>query len=249
MTKLRRLRLGAAALIALGLVAAGAASPSAAATYDLAGLWLFNEGSGQVAKDLSLSGNNGTLGSTTGPDANDPSRFPLGLLGLRGALHFGGDDYVQVPNAPSLEPDGVIVVARVRAVDPGAYRYVVAKGALNCYMASYGLYTDGDGALRFYMSNGEQYLLSPPYAGLWNGDWHTARGVYDGTSISLWVDGVKVGSTPVTIPIRYDMPESRDLFIGTYPGPCSMPFGFVGDIDGVALIGKYTTSAVDGLVG
>ena len=72
MTKLRTLRLGVAAL-AVSLVGVAVSAPAPAATYDLAGLWLFNEGAGQTAQDLSFRGNTGQLGSTAGVDANDPS--------------------------------------------------------------------------------------------------------------------------------------------------------------------------------
>jgi hypothetical protein len=188
------------------------------------------------------------LGSTPGVDANDPARLSLGLLGLRGALRFDGEDFVVVQNAPSLEPDGVTVVARVRATAPGSYRYVVSKGALACETASYGLYTDRDGALRFYASDGVNFTLSPAAASVWDGGWHIVRGAYDGTGVSLWVDGVKIGTTPASFVIGYDMPQTRHLYLGTYAGPCTSSLGFVGDIDGVALIGRYSTSGIDGLV-
>ena len=247
MTTFRRAHLRVAAIL-LCLTGVATTAPAQSATYDLAGLWLLNESSGQVARDLSGSVNPGMLGSTAGVDANDPSRLALGPLGLRGALSFGGDDFVTVPNAPSLEPDGVTVVARVRATAPGPYRYLVAKGALMCETASYGLYTDISGALRFYASDGQSFTLSPPAPGVWDGGWHTVRGAYDGTGVSLWIDGGKVGTTPATFTIGYDLPQTNQLYIGTYAGPCGSPMGFVGDVDGVALIGRYT-SGVDGLVG
>lgn len=244
-----RVRLGA---VALCLTAVGVSAPAHATSYDLAGVWLFNEGAGQTAYDLSFSGNTGQLGSTPGADANDPSWVQLPRLGLlkRAALHFEGDDFVQVRNAPALEPDGVTVVARIRSTGPGKFRYVVSKGALACWTASYGLYTDGDGALRFYVSDGSSFTLSPPAsAGTWDGAWHTVVGVYDGTGVSLWVDHTLVGTTPANVTIGYGLPQADGLYIGTYAGPCSNPMGFVGDIDGVALIGSYADAGVGGLVG
>lgn len=249
MTKLRRLHLRVAAITLTMAGAAGMTTAAHAATYDLAGLWLFNEGSGQLAKDSSRSGNPGQLGSAATADANDPRWVPLSKRSA--ALHFEGDDYVTVGNAPSLEPDGVTVVARLRAPSsPGAYRYVVSKGALSCYTASYGLYTDATGALRFYVSDGSNYTLSPPAdPSLWNGAWHIVHGSYDGTEVSLWVDGTKVGAAPASFEIGYGLPQADGLYVGTYAGPCSAPMGFVGDIDGVALIGQYTGAGVDGAVG
>jgi hypothetical protein len=251
MTNPRRLRLGAAIAITLGLVGAGAAAPAGAASYDLAGLWLLNEGSGQRAGDLSGNGSHGQLGSTAGVDANDPAwvALPKLLLLKRAALHFGGDDFVTVPNAPALEPDGVTVVARVRAsASPGTHRYVLAKGVLACEAASYGLYTGPEGTMRFYVSDGSTYTLSPPAtSSVWDGAWHTVVGGYDGANVTLWVDGTKVGSTPATAPIGYGLPQADALYLGDYGGDCAQPFGFIGDVDAVAVVGSYRGSA-EGLV-
>ncbi|KPJ57232.1 hypothetical protein AMJ49_01310 [Parcubacteria bacterium DG_74_2] len=46
---------------------------------ELKGLWHFDEGTGQIASDSSNYGNNGTLGSTSGSDTNDPIWVTNGL--------------------------------------------------------------------------------------------------------------------------------------------------------------------------
>ena len=50
---------------------------------NLVGYWDFDEGGGQIAYDLSVSGNDGQLGSTLSPDASDPawidSDAPIGI--------------------------------------------------------------------------------------------------------------------------------------------------------------------------
>lgn len=242
-----------ALLSATALSTALISSPTSAtaASRDLAGLWPLNEGSGQVARDWSFSGNAGQLGSTDAADDNDPTWITLPRIGFlpRAALRFDGADFVRVPNAPSLEPDGVTVVARVRSTTVGAFRYVVSKGALSCDTASYGLYTGSDGGLMFYVSDGTAFTLSADAGqAIWNGAWHTVIGAFDGTSVRLFVDGVEVGSpVPAAVKIGYALPDSRDFFLGDYAGPCGSPLGFVGDIDGAALIGSYDT-ATGGLV-
>jgi hypothetical protein len=253
MKRTTKLRAGAAGVI-LGLTGVVATAPAAnASSVDLAGLWLFNERSGQRAYDASFSGNPGQLGSTDGVDDNDPTRFRLPSWWLpRGGLSFDGNDFVKVQDSPSLEPDGVTVVARVRASSPGNFRYVVAKGALECETASYGLYTGRDGGLRFYISDGEDYVLSAD-AGpeVWDGRWHTVIGGFDGTQLRLWVDGQRVGEpTPTDLTIRYGLPTDDNLYIGTYAGPCTniIEPGFQGDMDGVALIGRYAGTSLGGVV-
>jgi len=42
----------------------------------LTGYWCMNEGTGQIAADLTGNGNNGQLGSATGVDSNDPTWIP-----------------------------------------------------------------------------------------------------------------------------------------------------------------------------
>lgn len=243
MNRFRRLSTSVAATTtAAALAVALTGPPASARADDLAGLWLLNEGAGQVANDLSFSGNSGQLGSTSSADAHDPEWITLPRLFLlkRAALRFSGSQRVQVADAPSLEPDGVTLVARVRSTDRGAFRYIASKGALSCDTASYGLYTGASGGLRFYVSDGSSYTLSEDAGtALWDGRWHTVVGAFDGTSVSLWVDGVRVGSAvPAPVTIGYDLPDSQDFFLGDYVG-CSSPLGFVGDIDAAAVVGHY----------
>jgi hypothetical protein len=225
-----------------------AAPPASARSGSLAGLWLLDEGSGQVAYDYSFSGNRAHLGASPGADAADPTwvSLPRLLFLKRAALRFSGTQRVTVPNAPSLEPDGVTVAARVRGTAGGQYRYVVSKGALGCDWASYGLYTGASGGLMFYVSDGVSSTLSADAGvGLWDGAWHTVVGAFDGTTVRMWVDGRQVGTAvPSDVRIRYGMPDGNDLMLGDYAGPCGGDtLGFVGDIDAAAVLGRYQANA------
>ena len=242
MTRARRTLTSLVALASAITLGVALTAPPAAATDDLAGLWLLNEGSGQVARDLSFSGNRGQLGSTPDADPQDPAWISLPSLFLRrAALRFSGSQRVRVANAPSLEPDGVTVVARVRSTGPGTFRYIASKGALSCETASYGLYTGASGGLRFYVSDGSSYTLSEDAGtAVWDGRWHLVVGAFDGTSVTLSVDGQPVGGpTAASLDIGYDLTDSQDFFLGDYAGGCSSPLGFVGDIDAAALVGHY----------
>jgi len=57
---------------------------------NLVGYWAFDEGEGQVARDLSVYGNDGTLGSGPGEDDSDPawveSDAPVGICSLEGIV-------------------------------------------------------------------------------------------------------------------------------------------------------------------
>lgn len=242
MRRVRRTLTSIVALATASTLGVVLAAPPASATSDLAGLWLLNEGSGQVARDLSLSGNPGQLGSSALVDTQDPSWISLPSVFLRrAALRFSGSQRVRVADAPSLEPDGVTVLARVRGTAGGAFRYIASKGALSCETASYGLYTGAAGGLRFYVSDGSTFTVSED-AGttVWDGRWHTVVGAFDGAAVRLWVDGVEVGAAvPASLTIGYGLPDSEDFFLGDYAGPCGSPLGFIGDIDAAALVGHY----------
>lgn len=247
--RVRPSRLASFAASALGAAAlvVGHASP-ASATLDVdpdryvAGVWTFDEGWGQTAFDTSWRHNHGTLGeSTWWRDDHDPQRVAERWWLPKTLLRFDGDDYVRVGNAPSLEPRGVTVIAKVKAgSSPGAFRYVLAKGALGCEVASYGLYTGANGGLRFYASDGRAATLSADAgAEVWDGRWHTVVGSFDGHEVTLSVDGNPVGSpVPADLEIGYDLPDTNDLYLGDYAGPCDhQVLGFEGLLDKVSVIG------------
>ena len=207
-----------------------------AACTELVGDWRFNEGMGNTAFDSSAFGNHGALGAA-------PSN-PTWISGSFGsALHFDGDDFVAVPNSPSLEPTTLTVEARVRSkrpylapeFNPWGIAYVVAKGAFGCSTASYALYTGASGGLYFYIAGTAGRFLSPDAGvGIWDGQWHHVVGTYDGSAVRLYVDGLEIGTgTPASGTLLYSLGTTNDLCIGTYPGTCNL--SFVGDIDAVKI--------------
>jgi hypothetical protein len=202
------------------------AAPAAADTT-LVGKWNLDEGAGTSAADSSGYGNNGTLYGGL--------QWVPGHWG--GALSFGGvDGVVDVPDSSSLESTttGVSVSAWVKSSgSPGAFKYVIAKGASGCLAASFGLYTGPSGGLIFYVSSngGTAFTLSPDAGtGIWDGQWHHVAGVFDDAAVRLYVDGVQVGSgTADTTPISYGLSTSNDLLIGNYGGCYGLDFS--GSID------------------
>jgi hypothetical protein len=221
--------------------ASGSASPTATPTGEanpseasLLAHWSFDEGTGQVAGDISGHGNNGQLGSTGSADANDPT-WVEGKTGAS-ALHFDGDDYVELAEATGLEPLAITVEAWIRQPgSPGSYRYVVAKGVSGCLGASYALYSGGSGGLSFYVFNGSAFAFSPDAGtGVWDGEWHHAVGTFDGSVVRLYVDGVEIGpGTPTEIAINYRLTTHDRMYIGDVRGTCNYPFS--GDIDEVKI--------------
>jgi hypothetical protein len=217
------------------LVAACLVLPATASAYSpLRGWWPMNERSGQVVYDWSGNGNHGQLGSTPGADDNDPTRIN-GIFGLGSALRFDGNDFVTIPDSPSLRPERVTASAWFRGAEsPGPFKYVVAKGADECEASSFALYTGNGGGLAFYIYDGASWVRSPEIdASVWDGRWHHAAGTYDGSTVRLFIDGRQVGAgTPTDIAIEYDLPSPAGA-LGAYQGSCALYL--VGDVDGVSI--------------
>lgn len=216
-------------LSAAGLAALAVAIPAqgAAAAPAPSANWQFDESSGSVARDSSPNGNDGAI---TGA-ARIPGRFG-------GALAFDGlGARVVVPRSASLEPDRITVESWVRATgSPGAFRYLVAKGANGCLNGSYGLYTGADGGLQFYVSEREgfKFTASPDAGqGVWDGRWHHVAGTFDGTTARTFLDGAEVGSGVLTQfnAIQYGLASGDDANLGFFSDACSEPLAYNGDID------------------
>jgi hypothetical protein len=204
---------------------------SAAADPNLVGQWHFDEGGGTAVHDSSGHGNDGTV--------EGAAQWVAGRFGS--ALQFDGTtSRLPIVDNASLEPSAAVTVTAwfKHAGSPGDYRYIVAKGATDCIAASYGLYSGPNGGLQFYISmdHGNSYVRSPDAGlGVWDGQWHMAVGVYDGSVVRLFVDGHEVGSgTPQSGPLEYLLPNSNDLYIGDYPN-CQLHHKFVGTIDEVSI--------------
>jgi hypothetical protein len=215
----------AAPLLAVTL--ALALSTAARADTGLVGDWPLDEGRGQTAADVSGHANTATL-------LGAPS-WIAGHSGTALAVDGSGSG-ARVADNPSLEPATAITVSAwvQRSGSPGAYRYIVGKGATGCTAASYALYSGPNGGLSFYVlgpASDALYTRSPDAGlGVWDGAWHDVTGTFDGSVVRLYVDGREIGSgTPHTGAITYGLPDSNDLFIGHYPGCASRDF--VGVID------------------
>lgn len=169
-------------------------SNGASATNGLASWW---KADGNAAD--SWGNNSGTINASTVSFA--PGKSGQGFLSAGGA--------VLIPDSPVLEPQNITVQAWVKSTSPGAYKYVLSKSRVPTY-ASYALYTGGNGGMTFFASigaPGNGTLTLSPAADpsiVWDGAWHQVTGVYDGSALHLYVDGIEVESgTPASGGIDY----------------------------------------------
>ena len=133
---LSRLAMICVSLMVVVLMSAG--QSQAIDKPSLAGVWLFDEGSGDAVRDISGNGNDGKLQGN--PEWAD------GRFGK--ALDFNGStDYVDVPHSDSLSITGDITIVawiykRSDAIHGGT---IVGKWRQNGEVWSYVLYGLGDG--------------------------------------------------------------------------------------------------------
>jgi len=214
---------------------ASAASPDVGT---LKAWWPLAEGRGQTVYDWSGNGNHGTLGSTTGPDANDPTWIKGIFFGS--ALRFDGvDDFVAIPASSALEQKQFTISLWTRAPEsPGPFKYLLAKGSKECVAASYGITTDSLGGLMFYIWDGGNFVRSGGIPGdqVWDGRWHNISATYDGTRTELFIDGRSTGDPPGSSnPVDYNLPDPTST-LGGYRGSCDLLFK--GDLDQVMIFDK-----------
>lgn len=110
------------------------------------------------------------------------------------------DQWVQVYRDDRLEIGGdaltltLDVFPRRYCSDGG---YFITKGS-----NQFGMRQLGDEELEFYLDNGERRSLKVSLPSAWEGKWHNLTGVYDGSSMRLFIDGVQAGSLGTSGPIR-----------------------------------------------
>lgn len=225
-----RVVLTLAVLLSLAVPVAASAATN---DFPLRGWWSLNEGKGQTVYDWSGKGNNGFLGSTPQADANDPS-WTKGIF-FGSALSFGGDDFISVNSANSLESQSLTVSAWIKAPQsPGPYKYILAKGSQQCVTASYGLTTSWNGGLQFYVWDAtlqRQLGSGLQDASIYDGRWHHVAGTFDGVLAKLFVDGKEIGEGSSSPGTPDYLGTTGPTTIGGYHGSCDLMFA--GDIDEV----------------
>lgn len=152
------------------------------------GYWKLDETSGQTVSDSSANVNNGTLGTTSAVNTEDPVWTTSGRF--IGALNFdGSNDNVTVPDSDSLDISDQVTIELWINKDTNKSQSYLSKGV---YVTSggdeYALYeNDTTGTLRFRWGGTIVSSASPVLTGNWN---HIV-GTYDGTTARLYVNGVE----------------------------------------------------------
>lgn len=190
------------------------------------GVWSFDENFGQFANDSSDYNNDGTLGSTTEIDDNDPT-WVDGKVGS--ALSFDGeDDYVEILEDDSLDiTEAGSVCLWFKWENSNSYEGLIQKGTLS-NLGNYDMHTIPTNKLR--ISYGGTYTDSTTSVN--DNSWHFACSTYDGNNIILYLDGINEAQTTDSSVSS----NNENLVIGQYYG--STDYTFNGIIDEVRIYNR-----------
>ena len=195
----------------------------------LAGHWTLDEASGTVAGDSSGNGYDGThVGAPT---------WEGGLLG--GGLGFDGvADGLAFGSTPRLDQPGTVTLAAwVRHAPSNLFRSIFDKR--DSGLDGYDLYLT-DASKAFLRINDEVLTGNASIA---DGTWHHVVGVYDGSQLVLYVDGVQDASKTVG---NLVLDTVASLRIGHHFS--SNDFRFAGTLDDARLYDRALDAAeVDAL--
>jgi hypothetical protein len=191
-----------------------------AADPDLVGWWRFDEGAGTTASDSSGMGNNGTL-------RNGPQWVAGKYLN---ALQFDGvDDYVEVPDNPSLRVyDEVTVMAwintkRYDAPNGEAWQGILSKSNSP---RSYSFYTEAGGDLHFSTS-GVGPLSSPDVP---LNEWVHVCAMVIGGQIEFYINGEPAGVSGSGIVLPGDTDTATVVIGRTNEGATRSFLGMIDDV-------------------
>jgi len=212
--------------------------PSGIGDEGIVGNWLFYYlKGGDHLHDFSSYDNHGTLTSTN----TDRPKWVDGKCGW--ALGFDGtDDYVKVPDDPSLDiTDEITIAIWVKSNIPASsYSKDVGLLSKNSWDETYELYLDdADNYTMNIVDAGTQYTAA---GGSVDPDsWQFVVGTYDGETLKSFVDGSKVASTSHTGSIDTN---DKEISIGTRTGQAGAEY-----LDGViAIIWLYAVAKDEGWI-
>lgn len=189
----------------------------------LVSYWSFDEGSGTAAYD--------TFGTNHG--AIHDATWTSGQVGA--ALHFSWDQWVEVADATSLNPQTAMSVEGWVQIDspPGLYKIFDKDGYWSTYRGYSGTISY-EPLLSFQLFGHGQVSYSPPggFPDVW---FHFAM-VHDGNVATVYFNGMPMASQPIAGPINQR--NDRPLYIGREDGASEF---MNGKIDELALYDRALT--------
>jgi alpha-tubulin suppressor-like RCC1 family protein len=190
------------------------------------GQWLFNEGTGTIAKDISESKNDGKIYGAT---------FVEGKRGS--ALSFDGNDYVEIPHQASLSPRSAFSIAAwINPVSNTKYQKIIYKSLGS--NTDYSIIQGGQNNIGFSFKTGINAMTGYTAANsVPSGTWTHVAGTYDGTRIKIYINGKQVYNSKASGTINMN---AEPLRIGG--GVSAGNNNFIGKVDDVYIYSRALTA-------
>ncbi len=177
------------------------------------GCWDFDEASGTTAYDSSPYGNTGTL-------INGPT-WANGKYG--NSLSFdGSNDYVNITDNPELNSNVITFGAWFKTSGTNDYSGIITKYNTTSGYSGFILAVNWNSVVRCDILYTSSYSTAESLQAIEDGRWHYAVCSYNGSVISLYVDGVKtvtnfgVGLAPsIGYPLKIGQDNAGRYFNGT----------------------------------
>ena len=154
---------------------------------DLVGLWLFDEGTGTVAKDSSRGGNSGKINNATWTDG----KYGKGL-------EFNGTNAnVEIQHASVLSVETFTLMAWMNVPGfTGNWQTIVTQNT-DGPTRNYGLFiNNGSGLIHYSFTAGNAWQSFNAGSNVVDGKWHHIAATYDRKVFICYVDGEIDGQTP-----------------------------------------------------
>ena len=169
---------------------------------DLVGLWLFDEGSGTVAKDSSGNGHDGEIKG---------AQWGKGQFG--GGLVFDGDDMVVIADDDALDLTSFTLAASIK-VDgqSGKWQIVASKENRDPTQRNYGMFCNiNTGVIHYSFTTSSDWESYDAQTVVTDNQWHYIAATYEQPNFRMYLDGeVDAEVEPDTVPDATD----NVLFIG-----------------------------------
>jgi hypothetical protein len=186
----------------------------------------------------SIDNNNGGFFTGSTPTPAPPSYTPTGKVG--GAFAFDGTNYVQIPDAPNLQPSQITLEAWVfPTVWSTSFQTVIGRGSPNATGDQWWLGVR-NGTPQFFIDfEGIGEALAAPTT-IPLGEWTHLAATFDGATKVLYVNGIQVAAQANSNAIFY---ESVPVGIGAHRQGNIVADLFTGFIDEVSLYDRALTPA------
>ncbi|UCG55742.1 MAG: protein kinase [Phycisphaerales bacterium] len=162
-------------------------------TGQMIGRWQFDQTDGKTAVDSSGNGLDGTLVGDARIVQDAVRGSVLSLDGDRDYVDCGSDPLLRLTNS-------MTVAAWIKISDPDRLRHDIVSNGEGCWKLGLDIWED---SLSFYccglhIPQADAYYTIVARLDRNDGQWHHVAGVYDGWSISIYVDGKCSKSTAAT---------------------------------------------------